>query len=172
MTSSFKLPLTYAMLGLCILLQIGCTDSAEHIEAWDLEDDIPPDTTFLPGVYEAEFEIINDGCEPSLYDIFDKVEGWPPPLTFVFYDTLASGHQVIAMPVFSWRDGEFRNASTRAYEDFVPYSKHFWHEEWPLLPSTFNYLNCTMRSEERRVGKDCRLLLELGASNRSRCKTF
>src|SRR5690554_359411 len=171
MSQPLKSLITYTALGTCILLQIGCTDSADHIEVWDLKDEIP-NTPFLPGVYEAEFEIINDGCEPSLHDIFDNVEEWPPPLIFVFYDTLVSGHQVIAMPIFSWRDGESRNASTRAYEDFVPYSKHFWHEEWPLLPSTFNYLNCTMRSEERRVGKDCRLLLELGASNRSRCKTF
>src|SRR5690554_2578022 len=144
MSQPLKSLITYTALGTCILLQIGCTDSADHIEVWDLKDEIP-NTPFLPGIYEAEFEIINDGCEPSLHNIFDRVEGWPPSVVFVPYHYSAVSYSQFYIPLFGWRDGEFKILTARMDNNLVPYSKDLGHEEWPSLIS-FNHIECSPES--------------------------
>lgn len=144
MLQSLKPLLICTALGTCILFQMGCTDSADNVDAWELEGELP-DTSLLPGIYQAEFEVVHDGCEPSINDVFDRVAGWPPPQIFVHYSTIDADRIVVTLPMFSWRDGQFRNAGAYTNGNFVPYTKDIWYEEWPSL-LTFNYLSCSVAS--------------------------
>lgn len=76
--TNFFAPVFYA--GIYFFASIGCSDH-EDTEPWDLEDPKVESVDFpmIQGKYHAEWEILEDGCEPSLASIMEQWDEWPPP---------------------------------------------------------------------------------------------
>lgn len=121
----------------------GCSDSSGDSGEWKPEDRGEPGP-ITPGIYKVEYQIIDDGCEPSLTDIFDKVEGWPPPRLVV--EQISFEEDDINL-LFVWfvrlRNGVLGNYQLLTNLDFVPSEKYFsYHKGDSLL--NFRGLKCEL----------------------------
>jgi hypothetical protein len=130
-----------------VLVLIAC-GSTNDDASWDVgEVDQPPDP-ITHGIYEAEFEIVEDGCKPSLETIFGKEENWPPPEVGVFVtDQESVDYDRAQVTAFSWRDGGFWPISTRLFGTYIPESTTLGTEDWPSLTG-FVHVSCPYRLSE------------------------
>ena len=62
----------------------ACTNDTSTGEAWDVGDDGTPPVK--QGVYNAEFEIVEDGCEPPLRELSESYSDWPPVTNAILVD--------------------------------------------------------------------------------------
>lgn len=117
--------------ALAVIVCTGC-GSSEEGESWHVGDETPPAAPLSPGIYEAEFEIVEDTCDPSLESLFGKVERWPPPQVPVF-GSEADAYNSLGFNTFNWRDGRIGIFSVRVDGAYRPYAQVFHEDEWATL---------------------------------------
>lgn len=138
---------SYFWLLLLGVFGAGCADSDE-LGIWELEEPGERMAPIVRGVYAVEHEILDDGCEPSLSEIFGKVEQFPPPNIFVHLDVGATADGLefgeASIPAFLWRTGYFTSKLVLLDQNMIPFSTRLWEDEWTSLNYSISYGECSV----------------------------
>lgn len=125
-----------------LLLAVAACGSAQGDSGWDVDEDEDQPKKITHGIYEAEFEIVEDGCEPSLETIFGNEDNWPPPEVFVRHVNEESlDHDSVGFNAYMWRHGDFSFLRATVSKDGVPSSTYLGSEEIPSF-SHFEHISC------------------------------
>lgn len=125
----------------------ACGISGEHSDGWNTGEENVELTPIVQGIYEVEFEVVDDGCEPSLEEIFGRIDNWPPPQVLVFNTEQQRSFNLARIPVFKWREARYMLPAARTDDEFTPYSTVLARDEWASLWG-FNRNNCPYRYSE------------------------
>ncbi len=152
-----------AIIVLCVAA--SCSDSSTSSD-WAVGEGSPSGFPVRQGIYRGEFEVIDDGCEPSLAEYIERREDYPLPLMPVWVDepqsdAAASARSYVQTNVYSWRDAYLVHVGFLV--DPVsqqPTSEPLFSENWVTIQG-FNLM-----TGEERPRMDCPM--NLGESAESR----